>query len=86
MCLWDSCGERNQSTYAYRSLLLALRVPLLTLFHDKGEEMTYLDKTLDKLEEEEKILKDKLISAWEKSRYVDRRLLLVCGLLGKVKN
>ena len=41
---------------------------------------------MDKLEEEEKILKDKLIRAWEKSRYVDRRLLLVCGLLGKMKN
>ena len=52
--------------------------------------MTVLEEALkvemDKLEEEEKILKDKLISAWEKSRYVDRRLLLVCGLLGKVKN
>ena len=51
--------------------------------------MSVLEKALkvekDKLEEEEKILKDKLINAWEQSRYVEKRLLLVCGLLGKIK-
>ena len=44
-----------------------------------------LKTEFDKLEEEEKILKDKLINAWEQSRYVEKRLLLVCGLLGKIK-
>jgi len=39
----------------------------------------------DSLEEQEKILKDKLIKAWEQSRYVEKRLLLACGLLGKIK-
>ena len=29
-----------------------MRTPLLTFFHDKGEEMTELEKTLDELEEE----------------------------------
>jgi len=51
--------------------------------------MTVLEEALkvemDKLEEEEKILKDKLINTWAQSRYVEKRLLLVCGLLGTIK-
>jgi len=55
MCLWDSSwgkGSINLRILIGRVSFLPLRTPLLTFFHDKGEEMTELEKTLDELEEE----------------------------------
>ena len=51
--------------------------------------MTILEEALkverDALKEQEINLRKKLISAWEQSRYVDNRLLLVSGLLGQMR-